>query len=57
MTPGRCWHSPASGSFDDESDALVRLADALAGPRDYYEAYTQELYHTLNADRVIRELK
>lgn len=44
----------------DESDALVRLADALAGfVRDYREGqlYAQELYRALKAERIIRELR
>lgn len=44
----------------DKSDALIRLADALAGfVRDYREKkpYAQELYRTLHAERFIRELR
>ena len=43
----------------DESDALIRLADALAGfVRDYLagEPYAHELYRTLHAERVLKEL-
>jgi uncharacterized protein DUF3800 len=43
----------------DESDALIRLADALAGfVRDYLaeEAYARELYRTLHAERVLKKL-
>jgi len=43
----------------EESDALIRLADALAGfVRDYLEGepYAQELYWFLHAERVIKKL-
>lgn len=47
-------------SIKDESSALIRLADALAGfVRDYLEGqfYAQQLHRELGAGRLLRELR